>query len=119
NGARSVGELRHHSQPQRPHQREEQAGARSHVHHLTAGDGAGVSLAPPQILVVDDEESVLMTLAAVLRREGYEVHTAGTGSQALQAIRKNRFDLLLSDLPFRRCGTAPSTTCSSPATSTR
>jgi len=57
-----------------------------------------VSLAPPQILVVDDEESVLMTLAAVLRREGYEVHTAGTGSQALQAIRKNRFDLLLSDL---------------------
>lgn len=54
--------------------------------------------APAKILVVDDEESVLLTLHAVLKKEGYEVTAAGSGTEALKAIRENRFDLLLTDL---------------------
>lgn len=50
------------------------------------------------VLVVDDEESVLFTLEAVLRKEGYEVTAVGNGPDALQAIRRNHFDLLLTDL---------------------
>jgi PAS domain S-box-containing protein len=57
-----------------------------------------VSDDPARLLLVDDEESVLLTLEAVLKKEGYEVTAAGSGSEALKAIRENRFDLLLTDL---------------------
>ena len=50
------------------------------------------------MLLVDDEESVLLTLEAVLKKEGYEVTAVGSGTAALRAIREQRFDLLLSDL---------------------
>lgn len=51
-----------------------------------------------KILLVDDEESVLLTLDAVLRREGYEVKAVGGGGEALRALQSESFDLLLSDL---------------------
>jgi two-component system, OmpR family, phosphate regulon sensor histidine kinase PhoR len=57
-----------------------------------------VSDTSAKVLVVDDEESVLFTLQAVLKQEGYDVTGAGTGPDALKAIRENRFDLLLTDL---------------------
>jgi len=57
-----------------------------------------VSEAPARILLVDDEESVRLTLEAVLRQEGYDVATAGSGAEALRSIREDRFDLLLTDL---------------------
>jgi PAS domain S-box-containing protein len=50
------------------------------------------------VLVVDDEEGVLLTLEAVLKKEGYQVTAVGNGSDALQAIRRNHYDLLLTDL---------------------
>lgn len=53
---------------------------------------------PARILLVDDEESVLLTLEAVLKKEGYDVTAAGTGTEALKALRDKRFDLLLTDL---------------------
>lgn len=53
---------------------------------------------PARILLVDDEESVLLTLEAVLKKEGHAVTAVGTGADALRAIREQRFDLLLSDL---------------------
>ncbi|HLG69533.1 MAG TPA: ATP-binding protein [Chloroflexota bacterium] len=53
---------------------------------------------PARILLVDDEESVLLTLEAVLKKEGYDVCAAGSGSEALRAIREKHFDLLLTDL---------------------
>jgi two-component system phosphate regulon sensor histidine kinase PhoR len=51
-----------------------------------------------QILLVDDEESVLLTLEAVLKQEGYSVVAAQSGPEALRAIRHQHFDLLLTDL---------------------
>lgn len=51
-----------------------------------------------QILVVDDEAPIRTTLSAMLRREGYDVTTAGSGEDAIALLKHRRFDLLLVDL---------------------
>jgi DNA-binding NtrC family response regulator len=51
-----------------------------------------------RILVVDDELSVLLTLAANLELAGFEVREAGSGEQALELIQQESFDLILSDV---------------------
>ena len=51
-----------------------------------------------KILFVDDEESVRLTLAAILRMHGYHVSTAASVAEAMQKIISEKFDLLLSDL---------------------
>lgn len=54
--------------------------------------------AKPKILVVDDEPNVLLTMAAILRQEGYDVEEASGGAAALQALACHNFDLVLTDL---------------------
>jgi PAS domain S-box-containing protein len=54
--------------------------------------------APARVLLVDDEESVLLTLEAVLRQEGYDVKAVGSGADALKALQRSAYDLLLTDL---------------------
>jgi signal transduction histidine kinase len=51
-----------------------------------------------RLLVVDDEESVVVTLQAILELEGYAVATASSGAEALRALRAGTFDLVLTDL---------------------
>ena len=51
-----------------------------------------------RILVVDDEPQIRRVLRATLTAEGYEVQDARTGEDALAAVRKNRFDLILLDM---------------------
>src|SRR5258708_23245537 len=53
---------------------------------------------PPRLLIVDDEESVTITMAAILEMDGYDVATALTGPDALVQIEKEVFDLVLTDL---------------------
>ena len=50
------------------------------------------------ILVVDDEKMTRMNLLHVLSKEGYDVDTAESGSEALKRIEKDRFDLVITDL---------------------
>ncbi len=50
------------------------------------------------VLVVDDDESVLLTLQAVLQMDGYDVEACSQGSDAIQLLRERTFDLVLSDL---------------------
>ncbi|WDP91246.1 MAG: endopeptidase La [Desulfobacter sp.] len=50
------------------------------------------------VLVVDDEEMTRMNLSHVLTKEGYEVDTAGSGSQALLLLENQQFDLVVTDL---------------------
>jgi DNA-binding NtrC family response regulator len=49
------------------------------------------------ILVVDDERAVLTTYGLILSKKGYDVETALSSVQALEALKKRDFDLLLCD----------------------
>jgi DNA-binding response OmpR family regulator len=60
--------------------------------------GAPANKSQQRVLVVDDEENVRITTAAILEQEGYEVETASDGQEALSKIRNGRFDLVLTDL---------------------
>ena len=51
-----------------------------------------------RILVVDDEENVLVTIEAILRMDGYDIDTAGSGERALELIGQNDYDVVLTDL---------------------
>ncbi|MDQ6858305.1 MAG: ATP-binding protein, partial [Chloroflexota bacterium] len=53
---------------------------------------------PPRVLIVDDEESVTITMAAILEMDGYSVATALRGDDALRQITAEEFDLVLTDL---------------------
>ncbi len=49
------------------------------------------------VLLVDDEENILSSLRRVLRGEGYNVQIANGGEQALQILRSQPIDLVISD----------------------
>jgi two-component system response regulator HydG len=51
-----------------------------------------------RVLVVDDDPTIAATFSAILRGEGYEVATAGTGAEAVQRVRERPFDLVVLDL---------------------
>jgi signal transduction histidine kinase len=51
-----------------------------------------------RLLVVDDEESLRITTAAILEREGYVVDTASSGDEAIASLQKLEYDLVLTDL---------------------
>jgi two-component system response regulator HydG len=51
-----------------------------------------------RILVVDDEESHRIMLRAVLSADGYAVAEASDGTEAVRAVGKEAFDLILMDI---------------------
>ncbi len=51
-----------------------------------------------KILVVDDDEGMREFLDIMLTREGYDVATAPGASKALSQCKKEKFDLILTDL---------------------
>jgi DNA-binding NtrC family response regulator len=55
-----------------------------------------------RILVVEDEESLRITLAANLELEGYEVVEACNGKEAIDLLDNGKFDLVLSDIRMPR-----------------
>ncbi len=52
----------------------------------------------PHVLVVDDETTIAELLATALRYEGFEVRTAGSGTEAMQLIQRQRPDVVLLDV---------------------
>jgi two-component system response regulator AtoC len=55
----------------------------------------------PRILVVDDDRSALDSLSEVLEHEGYAVHRALNGEQALEILSRQPLDLVVTDLRMR------------------
>jgi two-component system response regulator HydG len=52
----------------------------------------------PRILIADDEQLFLRTTATLLRKAGFTCLTAADGTAALEALSREPFDLVLSDL---------------------
>lgn len=55
-----------------------------------------------KILAVDDEPNILMSIEFILDMEGYEVHTARDGEEALEVAERVRPDLILLDVNMPR-----------------
>ena len=55
-----------------------------------------------RILVVDDEESIRLTLATFLGNAGYEVETAEDVPAALKQLKEGNFDVVVSDIVMPR-----------------
>lgn len=51
-----------------------------------------------RLLVVDDEESLRITTAAIFENEGYIVDTASSGDEAVALLNDADYDLVLTDL---------------------
>lgn len=55
-----------------------------------------------RILVVDDDADTRALLVDILGSDGYEVHPCASGEQALQALERRQFDLILADIRLPR-----------------
>jgi signal transduction histidine kinase len=55
-------------------------------------------MATGRLLVVDDEESVAVTMGAILEMDGYDVAMSTSGSDAISKLHQSPFDLVLTDL---------------------
>ncbi len=51
-----------------------------------------------RILVVDDEESIQQLLTGVLEMDGHDVQVANNGREALDRVRREPFDLIITDI---------------------
>ena len=62
-------------------------------------DGRNIEPSPPlRILLIDDEEEILATVGALLRRMGYEVNTASDGAEGLERFDREGADIIVSDV---------------------
>lgn len=52
----------------------------------------------PKVLIVDDEESVAVTMQAILQLDGHDVEMTTRGDDALRRLRQTTYDLVLTDL---------------------
>ena len=55
-------------------------------------------MASEKILVVDDEQSMTQFLGIVLRKEGFQVTTVNSGKDALEKVKSESFDVVISDI---------------------
>ena len=56
----------------------------------------------PSLLVVDDTKTNLILVEKLLANEGYDITYANDGIEALQAVGKKRFDMILLDVMMPR-----------------
>ena len=52
----------------------------------------------PSILIVDDNESILETLSAILEAKGYRTDTAKNGREAIEKSKTNFYNMALLDI---------------------
>jgi DNA-binding NtrC family response regulator len=55
-----------------------------------------------KILVVDDEKDICMALNIILTKEGYSVKEAYNGEQALELIKRENFDIIMTDIKMEK-----------------
>ena len=55
-------------------------------------------MSQPRILIIDDEPLMRISIADALKAEGYQVKVAATGSEGVDCIKKEQFNIIISDL---------------------
>jgi PAS domain S-box-containing protein/putative nucleotidyltransferase with HDIG domain len=55
-----------------------------------------------RVLIVDDEESIRVTLAEFVKDDRYEIHTAADAEEALRLIEDQPFDVVVTDIVLPR-----------------
>jgi ActR/RegA family two-component response regulator len=58
----------------------------------------------PKLLFVDDDEGIRQTLPSILTADGFDVTTVATVAEAIAAISREPFEILLSDLNIGQPG---------------
>ena len=56
-----------------------------------------------KLLVVEDEKDLLELISEELVEEGFDVAQAENGNQAIEELRKNHYDIVLSDVRMPFC----------------
>jgi two-component system response regulator PilR (NtrC family) len=56
----------------------------------------------PRLLIVDDEPSMREVLGITLRQEGYRITCADGGDSAIEALQRDPFDVIITDLRMRK-----------------
>ncbi len=56
------------------------------------------------ILLVDDERSILLTLTAILQKNGFQVMSAASAREAKEKLARDEFDLVITDLKMESDG---------------
>src|SRR5262249_31554717 len=72
-----------------------QQGRRHEGHRLRRGN---VMNARAAVLVIDDEPGIRDLLSFELSQEGFDVETAANGYAAVEALKRRKFDLAVTDL---------------------
>ena len=57
---------------------------------------------PEQILIVDDHLPICKSLSELLNRAGYKAHMANNGFEALEAISREQFSVVITDMDMPR-----------------
>ncbi len=68
------------------------------VGELIADSALAVPVSAARILVVDDEETVVITVQGVLELDGYDIKATTSGIEAIALIEQEHFDVVLTDL---------------------
>ena len=71
---------------------------------LVARRGTSIFCTVRRVLVVDDEENLRLVLRTLLRRNGYEVETAGSGEDALGMVESFGPDFVITDVRMPKMG---------------
>ena len=61
-----------------------------------------VAASPPRTLIADDQPDVLAALRLLLKGAGYQTEAADSPAAVLDAIKQEKFDLVLMDLNYAR-----------------
>jgi signal transduction histidine kinase len=68
------------------------------VHDEPVVSGAITENSGPRILIVDDEDSVVVTLRGILELDGYEITATTSANEARELMQREYFDVVLTDL---------------------
>jgi DNA-binding response OmpR family regulator len=69
-----------------------------------AASDAGTTAAPMAVLLVDDDRELCRMLAEYLQPEGFKLTTVHDGDEALYALGRHHFDLMVLDVMLPRLG---------------